>query len=80
MVAGITPLDLDHTSLLGNTLESIAWNKSGIMKAGCITFTVNQPENVLKVFRDRSKEKNVSQMNQIRLILVFRSYKQFERY
>lgn len=60
VVAGITPLDLDHTSLLGNTLESIAWNKSGIMKEGCIAFTVKQPETVINVFRDRSKERRVS--------------------
>ncbi|CAH1154773.1 unnamed protein product [Phaedon cochleariae] len=56
-VVGITPLDLDHTSLLGNTLESIAWNKSGIMKEGCIALSACQPESVLQVFRERSKER-----------------------
>lgn len=59
-VVGITPLDYDHISLLGNTLESIAWNKGGIMKKGCIAFTVDQPESVLKVFADRSIEKDVN--------------------
>ncbi|CAH1112101.1 unnamed protein product [Psylliodes chrysocephalus] len=56
-VAGITPLDMDHTALLGNSLESIAWNKSGIMKEGCAAFTTNQSPNVLKVFQERSIEK-----------------------
>ena len=31
-VCGITSLDLDHTSILGNTLEAIAWQKAGIFK------------------------------------------------
>ncbi|XP_072385699.1 folylpolyglutamate synthase, mitochondrial-like isoform X1 [Diabrotica undecimpunctata] len=59
-VVGITPLDFDHMALLGNTLESIAWNKAGIMKAGCSAFTVKQPSNALKVFEERSVEKNCS--------------------
>ena len=31
-VCGITSLDLDHTSILGNTLEAIAWQKAGIFQ------------------------------------------------
>ena len=31
-VCGITSLDLDHTSILGNTLKTIAWQKAGIFK------------------------------------------------
>nr|CAI5831482.1 unnamed protein product [Callosobruchus analis] len=41
-------------------MDSIAWNKSGIMKPGSIAFTVPQPEDALKVLRDRSRERNVS--------------------
>ncbi|XP_074034016.1 folylpolyglutamate synthase 1 isoform X2 [Leptinotarsa decemlineata] len=59
-VVGITPLDMDHTSLLGNSLESIAWNKSGIMKEGCLAFSTKQPPNVLQVFQDRSLERKCS--------------------
>lgn len=51
---------MDHTALLGNSLESIAWNKSGIMKEGCAAFTTNQSPNVLKVFQERSIEKKVN--------------------
>ncbi|VEN40046.1 unnamed protein product [Callosobruchus maculatus] len=58
VVAAITSLDFDHTQLLGDTIDSIAWNKSGIMKAGSIAFTVPQPETALKVLRDRSHEKH----------------------
>lgn len=31
-VCGVTSLGLDHVSVLGNTLEEIAWNKAGIFK------------------------------------------------
>ena len=33
-VVGVTSLDLDHTQLLGDTLEQIAWHKAGIFKVG----------------------------------------------
>lgn len=58
-VVGITSLGLDHTTLLGNTLEKIAWHKGGIMKKGCKVFTVPQEENALKILNERSNERNV---------------------
>ncbi|PSN30712.1 Folylpolyglutamate synthase [Blattella germanica] len=36
---GITSLALDHTDILGNTIEEIAWQKAGIMKPGSIAIT-----------------------------------------
>ena len=33
IVCGVTSLGLDHTNILGNTIEEIAWNKAGIFKA-----------------------------------------------
>ena len=38
VAVGITLLDYDHTKVLGNTIEEIAWHKAGIMKAGSIAF------------------------------------------
>lgn len=32
IVCGVASLDFDHTSLLGHTLEDIAWHKAGIFK------------------------------------------------
>lgn len=32
VVCGVTSLGLDHISILGNTIEKIAWNKAGIFK------------------------------------------------
>jgi len=43
LVCGITSLGIDHTSLLGNTIEEISWQKAGIMKYMCPTVTVPQP-------------------------------------
>ncbi|XP_021934207.1 folylpolyglutamate synthase, mitochondrial-like isoform X3 [Zootermopsis nevadensis] len=55
---GITSLGIDHTNVLGNTIEEIAWQKAGIMKPGSITFTVDeQPKAALKVLKQRASEK-----------------------
>ncbi|KRY67240.1 Folylpolyglutamate synthase, mitochondrial, partial [Trichinella pseudospiralis] len=56
VVCGITRLDFDHTQLLGDTIEEIAWNKAGIMKKGVLTFTVPQCTEAMEVFEKRSKE------------------------
>lgn len=32
VVCAITSLGLDHTSILGNTINEIAWQKAGIIK------------------------------------------------
>jgi len=57
VVAGITALGLDHTSLLGNSISDIAWHKSGIMKQGVQTFIDgNQQDEALRVLHDRSIE------------------------
>lgn len=57
---GITSLGIDHTNMLGNTIEEIAWQKAGIMKPGSIAFTVDQqPKGALKVLKQRAAEKKV---------------------
>ncbi|KRY12147.1 Folylpolyglutamate synthase, mitochondrial [Trichinella patagoniensis] len=56
VVCAITRLDFDHTQLLGDTIEEIAWNKAGIMKKGIPTFTVTQCTEAMEVFEKRSKE------------------------
>lgn len=54
---GITSLGLEHTLLLGNTLEQIAYQKSGIFKPHAAAFTVPQPESAMRVLRKRAVEK-----------------------
>ena len=58
VVTGVTSLDLDHCKLLGDTIEQIAWQKSGIFKAGVPAFTVRQNEKAFPVLQQRAKEKN----------------------
>ncbi|EDW81911.1 uncharacterized protein Dwil_GK25512 [Drosophila willistoni] len=53
---GITSLGLEHTELLGNTLQKIAWQKAGIIKPNSHVYThVTQPE-CLQVIRDRASD------------------------
>lgn len=55
-VTGITSLGIDHTAMLGNTIEDIAWHKGGIMKKGTICYTAPQPASALGVLKERAKE------------------------
>lgn len=50
-MVGITALGLDHTSILGHTLPEIAATKAGIMKPGCVAYTVQQPDDAMDVLR-----------------------------
>ena len=47
----ITPLDLEHTDVLGDTLEKIAFEKAGIIKPGAPVFIGLQTAAARKVFR-----------------------------
>ena len=56
-VTGVTSLGIDHQSLLGDTIESIAWHKAGIFKEDVPAFTAPQPDGALKVLYDRAQER-----------------------
>ena len=63
-VCGITSLGIDHTFMLGTTIESIAHNKTGIFKKGSPAYVSEQleyPES-LKVIEERAKELGVSKL------------------
>ena len=52
----ITSISLDHQAILGDTIEKIAWQKAGIIKPSCKTFTLkSQEDSVLRVFRKEAK-------------------------
>ncbi|XP_076019808.1 folylpolyglutamate synthase, mitochondrial-like [Genypterus blacodes] len=55
-VCGISSLGIDHTQILGDTIDQIAWQKGGIFKQGVPAFTVKQPEEAMTVLKDRAKE------------------------
>jgi folylpolyglutamate synthase len=68
-VVGITSLGLDHTSLLGHTVELIANQKAGIMKSEAPAFTVDpQPGESLDVLRDKAAQVGVSILNSLTLL------------
>ncbi len=48
----ITNVGLDHTELLGDTKEKIAWEKSGIIKSGTTFLSAERDESVRAVFAD----------------------------
>ena len=58
VVCGITTLDYDHTSILGNTLPEIAWHKAGILKPGSVGITVGQSEEAIAVIEQRAEDRN----------------------
>ena len=55
-VAVVTPVDLDHTHLLGDDVVAIAEEKSGIIKADSFTVSGVQDEDVARVLLDRVEE------------------------
>lgn len=57
-IAGITSLQLEHTQLLGETLDEIAWQKAGIIKENSHVFTMPQ-QHGLEVINNRFLEKKV---------------------
>lgn len=54
--SAIAAIQLEHTLILGDTLEKIAREKAGIMKPGVTTFTFPQDEAVMKVFREVAEQ------------------------
>lgn len=67
----ITSLGLDHTSILGDTLTDIAWQKSGIIKPHSDVFTVTQPSECMEVIRRRCAEINAK----LHIVPSFKDYK-----
>ncbi|NDL68202.1 bifunctional folylpolyglutamate synthase/dihydrofolate synthase [Anaerotalea alkaliphila] len=50
----ITRIGLDHTEVLGDTLEEVAFQKAGILKAGVPVVAANDPVEVEKVLESRA--------------------------
>jgi len=56
-VSVILPIDLDHRHFLGDTVEQIATEKAGIIKADAITVMAAQPhEDAAEILRERADE------------------------
>lgn len=57
----VTSLGLDHTDMLGATVESIAWHKAGIFKEGTTAVSIrDERQGVQNVLRQRAQEKGAN--------------------
>ena len=56
MVAVVTPISIDHTRLLGDTIEEIAGEKAGIIKPGATAVLAQQPLAAAEVLLRRAVE------------------------
>ncbi len=59
-VSVVTPVSIDHTRLLGDTLEAIAGEKCGIIKPGAIAIVGEQEPEVMSIMIDRCDEVGAS--------------------
>ena len=57
-VSVITPIELEHTEFLGDTVEKIAYEKGGIIKKNVPVVIARQQETVKDVFRKIAAEKS----------------------
>lgn len=72
---GITLLGIDHTFMLGDTIEEIAWNKGGILKKNAPAYTVpNQPAAGFKVLQERAQERQTS----LKTVPIFNGLKEVQ--
>jgi dihydrofolate synthase/folylpolyglutamate synthase len=62
LVTAITAIQLEHTAILGDTLEKIAAEKAGIIKPGVPCLTIPQDEAVLDVFERIAGERGAPLM------------------
>ena len=57
-IAVLTPISLDHTKILGDTVEKIARDKCGIIKEGAAVITYGQKESVMRIIRAACEKKH----------------------
>lgn len=58
LVSVITLIELEHTSILGNTITAIAGEKAGIIKQGKPAVVAKQRDEALAVFKKKAEEQN----------------------
>jgi dihydrofolate synthase/folylpolyglutamate synthase len=62
MVCVVTPISLDHTNILGSTVEAIASDKAGIIKAGATVVTAPQLPGAMLVLEAACRDRGVTQI------------------
>ncbi|KAH8591875.1 folylpolyglutamate synthase [Bisporella sp. PMI_857] len=58
-VTAITPISIDHSNLLGSSIQKIAWHKAGILKSGSPAFSAPQEEAAREILLQRASQKKV---------------------
>ena len=56
LLSVITPISMDHTEFLGNSLEDIAFEKAGILKQGRPAISSDQPLDVKNVLQSKHQD------------------------
>ena len=56
----MTPISMDHMDILGNSIQQIAKEKSGIIKDDIMLITAKQDRVVMDILFDKAKEKKTS--------------------
>lgn len=59
-VCVITDIDMDHEEFLGDTIEKIASEKAGIIKANTPIITTNESQSVLDVINQKATKENAN--------------------
>lgn len=58
LLSVITGIAFDHTEILGDTIEKIAWEKAGIIKENCPALYGGNDEKALNVIKNECEEKH----------------------
>ena len=58
LVCGITSISLDHSEILGDTIEEIAKEKAGIIKNNIPVYMFEQNKNIIKIIIKKSVKNN----------------------
>lgn len=60
LVSAITNVQLDHQNILGDTIEEIAGEKAGIIKAGVPVISGDENEAVKNIIKNKADEENAT--------------------
>ncbi len=59
-LAVFAPIMREHSALLGDSLERIAWHKAGIIKEACDVVTLPQEQSALAELKEEAKKKRAN--------------------
>lgn len=70
LVSVITKIGLDHTAVLGETIEQIAAEKCGIVKDSKVITTFNQPTEAVGIIKKHSTNVIVPDVNELKKVKI----------